>query len=110
MDNPRLYPQIPDQEFVIYKNPNLRRVSMYIIGENIHIISEKVKEALLQNTKFFQELAIKQVEAGAQALDNNLGPRKKWRRGLPWMVESSKPWSMFPSVLIQPTSWGLKPA
>src|SRR5512147_1298223 len=63
---------------------------MYIIGENIHIISEKVKEALkARDAKFFQELAVKQVEAGAQALDINLGPRKP--DGLevfPWMVET----------------------
>lgn len=63
---------------------------MYIIGENIHIISEKVKEALkLKDAKFFQELAVKQVEAGAQALDLNLGPRKKdWEEVFPWMVEN----------------------
>jgi 5-methyltetrahydrofolate corrinoid/iron sulfur protein methyltransferase len=63
---------------------------MYIIGENIHIISEKVKEALkARDAKFFQELAVKQVEAGAQALDINLGPRKA--DGLevfPWMVQT----------------------
>jgi 5-methyltetrahydrofolate corrinoid/iron sulfur protein methyltransferase len=63
---------------------------MYIIGENIHIISEKVKEALkARDAKFFQELAVKQVEAGAQALDINLGPRKA--DGLevfPWIVET----------------------
>lgn len=63
---------------------------MYIIGENIHIISEKVKEALKEkNAAFFQELAVKQVEAGAQALDLNLGPRKKdWEEVFPWMVET----------------------
>lgn len=63
---------------------------MYIIGENIHIISDKVKEALKErNAKFFQELAVKQVEAGAQALDLNLGPRKKdWEEIFPWMVET----------------------
>jgi 5-methyltetrahydrofolate corrinoid/iron sulfur protein methyltransferase len=62
---------------------------MYIIGENIHIISEKVKEALTaKNALFFQELAVKQVEAGAQALDINLGPRKKdGEEVFPWMVE-----------------------
>ena len=50
---------------------------MYILGENIHIISDKVKEALkLRDAGFFQDLAVKQVEAGAQALDLNLGPRK----------------------------------
>ena len=51
---------------------------MYIIGENIHIISPKVKRALkAKDGKFFQELAAKQVEAGAWVLDLNLGPRKK---------------------------------
>jgi 5-methyltetrahydrofolate corrinoid/iron sulfur protein methyltransferase len=62
---------------------------MYIIGENIHIISSKVKEALKEKDgKFFQELAVKQVEAGAQAIDINLGPRKKdGEEVFPWMVE-----------------------
>jgi 5-methyltetrahydrofolate corrinoid/iron sulfur protein methyltransferase len=62
---------------------------MYIIGENIHIISDKVKAALAdRNGEFFQELAVKQVEAGAAALDINLGPRKKdWAEVFPWMVE-----------------------
>lgn len=63
---------------------------MYIIGENIHIISEKVKESLKEkNAWFFQDLAVKQVEAGAQALDLNLGPRKKDGEEIfPWMVET----------------------
>ena len=63
---------------------------MYIIGENIHIISEKVKAALKEkDAGFFQDLAVKQVEAGAQALDLNLGPRKKdWEEIFPWMVET----------------------
>jgi 5-methyltetrahydrofolate corrinoid/iron sulfur protein methyltransferase len=63
---------------------------MYIIGENIHIISDKVKAALAEKDgKFFQELAVAQVEAGAQALDLNMGPRKKdWEEVFPWMVET----------------------
>jgi cobalamin-dependent methionine synthase I len=63
---------------------------MYIIGENIHIISDKVKSALAaKDAKFFQELAVKQVEAGAQALDLNMGPRKRdWEEVFPWMVET----------------------
>lgn len=63
---------------------------MYIIGENIHIISEKVKAALAERDgKFFQDLAVRQVEAGAQALDLNMGPRKRdWEELFPWMVET----------------------
>ncbi|MCD4687133.1 MAG: dihydropteroate synthase [Anaerolineae bacterium] len=63
---------------------------MYIVGENIHIISQKVKDALkARDAKFFQELAVKQVEAGAQALDLNMGPRKKdWEEVFPWMVQT----------------------
>jgi 5-methyltetrahydrofolate corrinoid/iron sulfur protein methyltransferase len=63
---------------------------MYIIGENIHIISEKVKEALTnKDREFFMDLAVKQVEAGAAAVDINLGPRKKdWAEVFPWIVET----------------------
>ncbi|MCA9960928.1 MAG: dihydropteroate synthase [Chloroflexota bacterium] len=63
---------------------------MYIIGENIHIISQRVKDALKEkDARFFQDLAVKQVEAGAQVLDLNLGPRKKdWEEIFPWMVET----------------------
>jgi 5-methyltetrahydrofolate corrinoid/iron sulfur protein methyltransferase len=63
---------------------------MYIIGENIHIISPKVKAALREkDARFFQQLAVQQVEAGARALDLNLGPRKKdWEEVFPWMVET----------------------
>ena len=62
---------------------------MYIIGENIHIISDKVKKALSErDARYFQESAVKQVEAGAQALDINLGPRKKdGEEVFPWIVE-----------------------
>ncbi|MFN2224356.1 MAG: dihydropteroate synthase [Candidatus Promineifilaceae bacterium] len=63
---------------------------MYIIGENIHIISQSVKEALRdRDAAFFQDLAVRQVEAGAQALDLNMGPRKKdWEEVFPWMVKT----------------------
>lgn len=63
---------------------------MYIIGENIHIISDKVKQGLKEkDARFFQQLAVNQVEAGAAALDLNLGPRKKdWEEVFPWMVET----------------------
>jgi len=62
---------------------------MYIIGENIHIMAPKVKKAVAeQDAKFFQDLAVRMVDAGADAVDLNIGPQKK--RGheiLPWLVE-----------------------
>ncbi len=63
---------------------------MYIIGENIHILSDKVKEALTnRDREFFMDLAIKQVEAGAKAVDVNLGPRKKdYAEVIPWIYEA----------------------
>ena len=83
---------------------------MKIIGENIHILSPRVKEAvgfvvdawtkddlsstekealLSQSRRFFQELAVRQVEAGAWAVDLNIGPQKKnGYRLLPWLVET----------------------
>ena len=62
---------------------------MYIIGENIHIISPRVKEAIAQqDIKFFQDLAVKQVEAGADMLDLNIGPQKKaGHEIMPWLVK-----------------------
>jgi len=62
---------------------------MYIIGENIHIISPKVKKALAErDAEFFKKLAIQQVEAGADAIDLNLGRQKKeWEEVFPWMTK-----------------------
>ncbi|HEY3344665.1 MAG TPA: dihydropteroate synthase [Anaerolineaceae bacterium] len=62
---------------------------MFIIGENIHIVSDKVKEALTnRDAEFFKTSALKQVEAGAKAIDINLGPRKKdWAEVFPWIIK-----------------------
>ena len=82
---------------------------MKIIGENIHILSPRVKEAvgwaidawtkeglsdaekeelLGRAKKFFQDSALRQVQAGAWAVDLNIGPQKKnGHRLLPWLVE-----------------------
>jgi 5-methyltetrahydrofolate corrinoid/iron sulfur protein methyltransferase len=63
---------------------------MLIIGENIHIIAPPVREAIeTRNAAFIQQLALRQVEAGAGVLDLNIGPQKK--RGvevMEWMVET----------------------
>jgi 5-methyltetrahydrofolate corrinoid/iron sulfur protein methyltransferase len=51
---------------------------MQIIGENIHIISPKVKEGIAnRDGAFFVDLARRQMQAGAWALDLNIGPQKK---------------------------------
>ncbi|MCL6431404.1 MAG: dihydropteroate synthase [Anaerolineae bacterium] len=51
---------------------------MFIIGENIHIIAPRVKEAINnRDTKAIQELALAQVRAGASAIDLNIGPQRK---------------------------------
>lgn len=62
---------------------------MYIIGENIHIIAPKVKQAIAdRDASFFQDLAAQIVEAGASAIDLNIGPQKKaGHEILPWLVE-----------------------
>ncbi len=62
---------------------------MQIIGENIHIISPKVKQAVKErDIKFFQDLAVKQVEHGATILDLNIGPQKKnGHEIMPWLVK-----------------------
>ena len=62
---------------------------MKIIGENIHIISPSVKEAVAErNIKFFQDLAVAQVEGGADYLDLNIGPQKKaGHEIMPWLVK-----------------------
>lgn len=62
---------------------------MYIIGENIHIISPKVKEAIAnRDGAFFVDLARKQMQNGAQALDLNVGPQKKaGPEVMSWLVD-----------------------
>lgn len=62
---------------------------MYIIGENIHIVSPKVKEAIAnRDGAFFVDLARKQMQNGATALDLNVGPQKKaGPEVMSWLVD-----------------------
>jgi len=62
---------------------------MLIIGENIQILSNRVKAAIQErNAAFLQELARKQVEHGAQWLDLNIGPQKRaGHEIMPWLIE-----------------------
>jgi 5-methyltetrahydrofolate corrinoid/iron sulfur protein methyltransferase len=62
---------------------------MYKIGENIHIISPSVKQALAdRDGAFFVGLARTQKDSGADAIDLNIGPRKKdGPEVVEWLVE-----------------------
>lgn len=62
---------------------------MYKIGENIHIISPKVKEGIAnRDGAFFVDLARKQRQAGADAIDLNIGPQKKaGPEVMDWLVD-----------------------
>ena len=63
---------------------------MYLIGENLHILSPRFKEAVAnRDTAYVQELVKKQLEAGAQALDLNVGPQKKaGPEVVTWLVDA----------------------
>jgi 5-methyltetrahydrofolate corrinoid/iron sulfur protein methyltransferase len=62
---------------------------MYIIGENIQILSPKVKAAIAEHDPaYIREMARNQVDHGANMLDLNIGPRK--RDGIEvmqWMID-----------------------
>ena len=63
---------------------------MLVIGENIHIISPRVKTAIdEQDAAFFKALAKKQANAGADYVELNIGPsRKRGTEIMPWLVET----------------------
>jgi 5-methyltetrahydrofolate corrinoid/iron sulfur protein methyltransferase len=61
-----------------------------IIGENIQIMSPPIKAAIeARDKKVIQDLAVRQVEAGAGIVDLNIGPQKKLGHEImPWIVEA----------------------
>jgi len=63
---------------------------MLIIGENIHIIAPKIKEAIAnRDTAYLQKAALVQWKAGAQVIDLNIGPQKKLGvEIMEWAVEA----------------------
>ncbi len=63
---------------------------MFIIGENIHIIAPRVKEAIAnRDTKAIQAMALAQVQAGASCIDLNIGPqRKAGVEVMEWIVDA----------------------
>ncbi len=63
---------------------------MILIAESINIMSKTIGPAIKEkNAKPIQELAIKQVEGGADMLDINLGPaRKQGDEIMEWLVKT----------------------
>ncbi len=63
---------------------------MLVIGECIHVISRRVRDAIEARDKaFIQNLAVRQVEKGAHMLDLNIGPQKKaGPEVMSWMVDT----------------------
>jgi len=65
---------------------------MYIIAENIQILSAEVKRAIAErDSAFFRSMIARLEEAGADAIDLNIGPNKKLgHEVLPWLVEEAE--------------------
>jgi 5-methyltetrahydrofolate corrinoid/iron sulfur protein methyltransferase len=63
---------------------------MLIIGENIQIMSPPIKQAIeARDARYIQEMAVRQVEAGAGVIDLNIGPQKKLgHEVMPWIVQA----------------------
>lgn len=63
---------------------------MVIIGENIHVISKVVNDAIKERTpKPIQDLAIAQAQAGVDYIDLNLGPaRRNPEETMQWLVNA----------------------
>lgn len=63
---------------------------MLIIGECIFVLSPRIKAAIEnRERKVIQDLAVRQVAKGAQALDLNIGPqRKAGPEVMSWMVDT----------------------
>jgi 5-methyltetrahydrofolate corrinoid/iron sulfur protein methyltransferase len=62
---------------------------MLLIGENIHIISKAVSDAVNQKDKqTLQKMAKEQAEAGMDYIDLNVGPARKNPEVMGWLVET----------------------
>lgn len=60
---------------------------MILIGENIHILSKVVSDAIkARDEKPLQELAIQQANAGADYIDLNVGPARKDPDVMKWLA------------------------
>ena len=62
---------------------------MSLIGENIHIISPSVKQAIIERDgSFILDLVRRQVDCGVKIIDLNIGPAKGSLEGsMRWLIE-----------------------
>ncbi|MDF1513984.1 MAG: dihydropteroate synthase, partial [Anaerolineae bacterium] len=74
---------------------------MFMIAENIHIISPRVKKAINERDgAFFRNMIAKLDEAGADAIELNIGPSRKYGHEiLPWLVKEAEKVSDLPLSL-----------
>jgi len=73
---------------------------MLFIGENIHIISKAVSEAVNQkDKKTLQQMAKEQADAGMDYIDLNVGPARKNPEVMGWLVETVQEVSDCPLAL-----------
>jgi 5-methyltetrahydrofolate corrinoid/iron sulfur protein methyltransferase len=65
---------------------------MYIIAENIQILATGVKKAIAdRDAPYFRNLIAKMQDAGASAIDLNIGPSKRHGHEiLPWLVQEAE--------------------
>lgn len=62
---------------------------MILIGENIHIISKKTKQAIQdRDVSFIQDLAKRQKAAGVHYIDLNIGPAKRQEGVMEWLINT----------------------
>ena len=65
---------------------------MYIIAENIQILATRVKQAIAdRDDGYFRDTIAQLAEAGASAIDLNIGPSKRsGHEILPWLVKEAE--------------------
>lgn len=62
---------------------------MLRIGENIHIISKKTRQAILdRDSDFIKKLAQKQIDTGVDYLELNIGPARKQEGTMEWLINT----------------------
>ena len=83
-----------------------------LIGERINVITIKMRKAMEAREKGpIQEMAVKQVEAGANCLDLNAGPCPDDPERLAWLTQVVQEVVQIPSLsrFHKPQSHGLGP-